>query len=277
MINVKQEFLALASLVQLFQKHIANRIDNQRLSILSDDALPLAGASRLLGGSGGTRGTSAHTGSSLLILLVLLIHHTLLATVDSHGTSVTGFRGGRGRRCDRVDVRNTTNTHFIAPGGSAGLANIAIHKLALALPAEDQRGVVSTTTENEEQTEQHGAQTRTESRVVVAGTLPQGEAILKEVVVTLAIRAAEDVGDEVQTGRPGVGVSDCGINLALSRTLVDIDPLVGLGLVLVLGVVGDEGTLDLVRVDGSGLLAVGFGDLFLIGIGTDLEEVWRRV
>lgn len=96
-------------------------------------------------------------------------------------------------------------------------------------------------------------------------------------VVTLAIRATEDVGDEVQTGRPGVGVSDCGINLALSRTLVDIDPLVGLGLVLVLGVVGDEGTLDLVRVDGSGLLAVGFGDLFLIGIGTDLEEVWRRV
>lgn len=136
---------------------------------------------------------------------------------------------------------------------------------------------MSTTTENEEQTEQHGAQTRTESRVVVAGTLPQGEAILKEVVVTLAIRAAEDVGDEVQPGRPGVGVSDCGINLALSRTLVDIDPLVGLGLVLVLGVVGDEGTLDLVRVDGSGLLAVGFGDLFLIGIGTDLEEVWRRV
>jgi hypothetical protein len=97
------------------------------------------------------------------------------------------------------------------------------------------------------------------------------------VVVTLAVRAAEDVGDEVQTGGAGVGVSDCGVNLALRRTLVDIDPFVGLGLALVLGVVGDEGALDLVRVDGSGLLAVGLGDLFLIGIGTDLEEVWRRV
>lgn len=92
-------------------------------------------------------------------------------------------------------------------------------------------------------------------------------------VVTLAVGAAQDVGDEVQTGRAGVGVLDCGVNLALSRSLVDIDPLVGLGLALVLGVVGDEGALDLVRVDGSRLLAVGLGDLFLIGIGTDLEEV----
>lgn len=92
-------------------------------------------------------------------------------------------------------------------------------------------------------------------------------------VVTLTVRAAQDVGDEVQTGRAGVGVLDCGVNLALSRTLVDIDPLIGLGLALVLGVVGDEGALDLVRVDGSRLLAVGLGDLFLIGIGTDLEEV----
>lgn len=94
-------------------------------------------------------------------------------------------------------------------------------------------------------------------------------------VVTLAVGAAQDVGDEVQTGRAGVGVLDCGVNLALSRSLVDIDPLVGLGLGLVLGVVGDEGALDLVRVDGSRLLAVCLGDLFLIGIGTDLEEVCR--
>ena len=94
-------------------------------------------------------------------------------------------------------------------------------------------------------------------------------------VVTLAVGAAQDVGDEVQTGRAGVGVLDCGVNLALSRSLVDIDPLVGLGLALVLGVVGDEGALDLVRVDGSRLLAVCLGDLFLIGIGTDLEEVCR--
>lgn len=94
-------------------------------------------------------------------------------------------------------------------------------------------------------------------------------------VVTLAVGTAQDVGDEVQTGRAGVGVLDCGVNLALSRPLVDIDPLVGLGLALVLGVVGDEGALDLVRVDGSRLLAVGLGDLFLIGIGTDLEEVCK--
>lgn len=94
-------------------------------------------------------------------------------------------------------------------------------------------------------------------------------------VVTLAVSAAQDVGDEVQTGRAGVGVLNCGVNLALSRSLVDIDPLVRLGLALVLGVIGDEGAFDLVWVDGSRLLAVGLGDLFLIGIGTDLEEVCR--
>lgn len=92
-------------------------------------------------------------------------------------------------------------------------------------------------------------------------------------VITLTVGAAQDVGDEVQTSGAGIGVLDCSVNLALGRTLVDIDALVGLGLVLVLGVVGNESALDLVRVDGSRLLAVGLGDLVLIGIGTNLEEV----
>lgn len=47
----------------------------------------------------------------------------------------------------------------------------------------------------------------------------------------------------------------------------------GLGLALILGVIGDEGALDFVRVQGTRLLAVGFGDLFLIGIRADLEEI----
>jgi len=54
-----------------------------------------------------------------------------------------------------------------------------------------------------------------------------------------------------------------------------VDALLGFGLGLVLGVVCDESALDLVWMDGSGLLAVGFGDLVLVGIGTDLEEVYR--
>jgi len=61
--------------------------------------------------------------------------------------------------------------------------------------------------------------------------------------------------------------------LTLGRTGGDIDTLFGLGIGLVFGEIGDERPLDLVWVQGTRLLAVGFGDLFLVGIRADFEEV----
>jgi hypothetical protein len=97
----------------------------------------------------------------------------------------------------------------------------------------------------------------------------------EEVIVAFTARATQDVGHQIQASRASIGILDSSLNLTLRRTLVDIDTLLRLGLALVLGVVGNEGTLDLVGVEDSGLLAVGLGDLFLIGIGADLKEVCR--
>jgi hypothetical protein len=71
------------------------------------------------------------------------------------------------------------------------------------------------------------------------------------VIVALAAGATQDIGDEVQTTGAGGSSLDRGIDLALGRAGGDVDTLLGFGIVLVLGVVGDEGSLDLVRVQGT--------------------------
>lgn len=72
-----------------------------------------------------------------------------------------------------------------------------------------------------------------------------------------------------------MGLLDSGSNFALGGTLADMDALLGsFGLALVLGTVGDEGSLDLVGVEKSGFLAVGLVQFVLVGIGTHTEEVY---
>jgi hypothetical protein len=131
------------------------------------------------------------------------------------------------------------------------------------------------TTEDQEQAQQHGAQTRTESIIVVTGSLPEGETVLQEVIIALAAGTLEHVGDEVQACGAGIGVLDGGVDFALGGALVHVHAFGGLGLGLVLGVIGDEGATDLVWVQVLGLFAVGLDDLFLVGIGADLEEVYK--
>lgn len=127
--------------------------------------------------------------------------------------------------------------------------------------------------EDQEQTQQHGAQTRAEPIVVVTSSLPERETVLQEVIVALATGPLEDVGNEVQARGAGIGFLDGGVDFALRGTLVHVHALVGLGLGLILGVIGDEGAADLVRVQVLGLFAVGLDDLLLVGIGANLEEV----
>lgn len=127
---------------------------------------------------------------------------------------------------------------------------------------------MSSTAKDQQQTSQHGPQPRPEPRVVITGTLPLGEAVLEEVVVAFTGRATEDIGDDVQTGGSLVGFADGLVDLALRWTLVDVDALLrGLRFGLVLGGVGDEGALDLVRVYEARFLAVSFVEGVLVGVG----------
>lgn len=59
------------------------------------------------------------------------------------------------------------------------------------------------------------------------------------------------------------------VDLTLGRALVGT--LFGFGLVL--GAVGDEGALDLVRVEETGFLAVGLVQVVLVGIGASTQEI----
>lgn len=129
--------------------------------------------------------------------------------------------------------------------------------------------------ENQKQTRENGAQTRTVSRIVVSGALPLREAVLQEVVVAIAGGTTKDVGDGVQARRALVGLFDGGCDLLLRRALINVNARgVSPGLLLVLGAVGDEGPLDFIRVEESGFLAVGLVQLILAGVGFDLQEVY---
>jgi len=128
--------------------------------------------------------------------------------------------------------------------------------------------------EHEEETDEHGAQPGAEPRVVVARAFPLGEAVLEEVVVALAGRAAEDVGDGVEAGGALMRLLDLGGDLALRRALGDMDAgFRGLGSALVPGGVGDEGALDFVRVEEPRFLAVGLVDVVQVRIGLNPQEV----
>lgn len=122
---------------------------------------------------------------------------------------------------------------------------------------------MNTTTKEDEKTDHDGAETRAESLVVVASTTPFGETILEEVIVSLALRATEDVCHYAETSKASRSFLAESIDLLLRRLLVLVDMDGGLVSLLGLldwwgGVVGSDETLTgLVGVQDTGLLLVG--------------------
>lgn len=90
-------------------------------------------------------------------------------------------------------------------------------------------------------------------------------------VVAVAAGPAQDVGDEGQAGLALRGLLNGDIDLGLGGWL-DAGLLIAV-LVLALGAVGLELALDLVRVQGARLLAVGLGDVVLGCRREDAEDV----
>lgn len=130
------------------------------------------------------------------------------------------------------------------------------------------------TAEGEEDAEHDRAKARAVPVVVVVGALPRGEAIGNEVVVASTAGALQDVGDNGQAGLAVRSLLDGGLDLGLRGALGDLDAgLLVLLVLLGLGALGGELLLDLVGVEGTGLLAVGFVDIILGGRGGDAEEV----
>lgn len=270
---VKEELVDLALLILSLEVNITKGVNNKDLAILSNNSLASTSRSSSRGRSSSSRGSLSSTARLLSrtssIALGRLLLHTALSSVLGQRGSLFLVASGRGR-CSRgwsgscVDARDVKTT---TPGGVAGELDVALDKLLLSLPAHVQSEVVKTTTYNEEKANDNRAQAGAVSVVVVIGALPEREAIGEEVVVSVALGATEDVGDEGETSLSLAGLLHSSLDLSIGRRLSLCASL------LVLCSLGSHSLSDLVRVQISGLLAIGLGNVIERGRGRDAEDV----
>jgi hypothetical protein len=76
------------------------------------------------------------------------------------------------------------------------VSDVTIQELVLAAPADVERSVVDSATGKDKQPDEHRAETWAEAFVVVSSTAPLREAIAEEVIVALAFRATQEVGNQ---------------------------------------------------------------------------------
>ena len=232
--HIKQVLGHLAIFVLLFEVDVTQRVNNEDFSVLSNDPLLCASRPTALGLGLGSRRSRDGGGCPLVaratslapssvlpsVLLGIALLHSAHLAVHRHGPSfvilvhLLGRLRGRGRssRGLRVDARNV-DAEVLAPSGMARKLDVPLDKLALALPAHVEGKVVRCAAGDEEDAEDGGAQARAVAVVVVFGALPRGEAVREEVVIAVATRPAQDVGDDGQAGLTAFGALDGGLDL----------------------------------------------------------------
>lgn len=269
--------MKLTLLGALFKENIADTIDNEDLAVLGLSALlstDRAAASKLsLDRSANTRVLCLfNNGSSLRLRLLgstfaFTLSSTLLLSVPVHGLRL--FFGLRLDDRGRGTVSNVGDAlDIITPGSTAGMTDVAVDEIAVLDVVHVEDDVVDTTTDEDEETEHDGGETRAEPLVVVAGTTPFREAVAEEVIVALAFRATKNVGHYAEASKASRGFLAESIDLLLCRLLVLVDVDGGLFTLLGLldrrcGIVGsDEALTGLVRVQDTSLLLVGGIDVF---------------
>ncbi len=291
--HIKQVLGRVALLVLLLEVHIAQGVNNQDLAILRNDALlgagrPAALRRRRLGcGRARDRGRAtaaaslAPTTRRVLVLLgIALLQPAHLAVHGNRPALLVLIllrrRGGRRSRGLGIDAGHV-DAEVLAPGGVARKLDVALDKLALALPAHVQREVVGAAAGNEEDAEHGGTETGPVAVVVVLGALPRGEAVGQEVVVAVAAGPAQDVGDDGEAGLALRGALDGGLDLGRGGLFGHADARLGLlvlGLVLLgLCALGGELLADLVGMELARLLLVRLVDVIVARAAGDAEEL----
>lgn len=258
---IQEEFVKFTLGGALLKVDVADAIDDEDLAILGDGALLCAN------GTAGKLRLDRSADSGVLCLfgkgsfgwlgllcstLALTLGSTLLLSVPVHSLRFFLGRGLRDGSGCGVNAGNTSD--LVTPGDTAGLANVALDKVAVFHPVHVEGNVVDTTTEEDEETDHDRAETRAKSLVVVAGSAPFGEAVTEEVIVALALSTTEDVGDYAETSKASRGFLAESIDFLLRRLLVLLD--MNGGLVSLLGVLDwrgrvvgcDETLTSLVRV-----------------------------
>lgn len=254
----------VALLILFLKIDITQGVDNKDLAILSNN--PLALSRGTLGRIAGLRlalclAALPARGAALFALLLRLLHASLLPV---HGLRrailVRSRRGCRRRRGWHLGSRDARAT----PCRLTGELDVALHKLGLTLPAHVEDDVVHAATAQQEHTNHDCSEARSVPVVVVIRALPQGEAIPQKVIIAIPLRPLQDVHNQRQA------------RLRLARLLDGLveGALGGLLRIGALGLaVGLELLLDLVRVQGARLGAVGLGDVVDGGGWRDAENV----
>ncbi len=277
--HIEKILVDVALLVLLLEKDVSLGVDDQDLAILGNDPLP--NASRRHGGVarrvlGSIAALASLLGGGAAVLLALhLFHHASLLSVHGHGRAgLVVFRlGHRSGRWFDIDARDT---HVATLGGIAGKLDVALDKLALALPAHVQHHVVNCTAADEEQAKHDSAEAGAVAVVVVVGALPQREAIGEKVVVAVARGSLKDVGNQRQASLQLRGPLYGGLDLGRRGALGDLRALLAAGAGSGLGLFGAQLLLDLVGVQGASQLAVGLANVVLRGRGGDAQDVVKR-
>jgi hypothetical protein len=128
----------------------------------------------------------------------------------------------------------------------------------LAFPAKNKGSVVSTTAKDQKEPGKDGSQSGTESGVVVPGASPRRETVLHKIVIAFTSRAAEDIGDSVQTLRTLMSLLNRSIDFSFRGPTVNMHSrFASLRFTRVFGAIGDESALDLVGVEEFRLFTVG--------------------
>lgn len=122
---------------------------------------------------------------------------------------------------------------------------------------------MSTSSNHNEKSHQHGEKSRPEASIVVSGTLPLRKPIAQKVIITLSARSAQDVGHYTQTRKAIAGFFGLCFDFRLGW-------LLALGCLVL---AGNGFSLHFIGVQHLGALAVGFVDLVLVSTGGCAYEV----
>lgn len=155
----------VALLRLVFQEDVADGVDDQDLAVLRHGALLRAdGAAGQLGfdGRADALGLSLLDRARVLrravaaALLLLALHRALLLPVPLHALVVVGGRllaGSRAIGLAGAEAGDVGEVAVVAPCHAAGVLDVALDELALALPADVQGAVVGAAADDDEQAE----------------------------------------------------------------------------------------------------------------------------
>jgi hypothetical protein len=169
-----------ALLVLLFEVDVTKGVNDKDLAVLGDDSALLPGrSSRRIARRRRALCFASLLGGAATLTLVLLVAHAPFPAVHGLRRALVLVLTRSRLALGGGDVQVSS------PSGVAGVLDITLDKLLLALPAHVENEVVDSSTADEEDADQYAAQARAVAVIVVIRALPQRESVGEVVIIAL--------------------------------------------------------------------------------------------